>query len=151
MTKKKNILIVGVILIIIFGLYNLFWWLSVMHTYKPYVKAVPKNKYGVYVKYDEKEEITYNVKLPDYLHFTGNLGVSDQNNIVIIIWPSIFNQSFQYGVRVQDDTEAYEIYVDENLEPVSGDELEKEMINRNYKEIKKLYDSAMEIWFHKKV
>lgn len=147
MTKKKKIVLFVVGMLLLFGLYNLFWYLGVMHTYGAYIEKVPKNAHGVYVKFDESQNITYNVKLPDYLHLTGNLGVSNKSGTVLLIWPSFFSEKFTYGIRVQDDTGAYEIYVDENMNPINGDKNQKEVIKKNWEEINKLYTNAKKIWF----
>lgn len=118
-----------------------------MHTYGAYIEKVPKNEFGVHVKFDETQNITYNVKLPDYLHLTGNLGVSNKSGTVLLIWPSFLSGEFTYGIRVQDDTGVYEIYVDENMNPISGDEKQKEVIEKNWEKIDKLYTNAKNLWF----
>ena len=42
MSRKKKLSIIFGIIIILFGLYNLFWFVSTRYTYRDYVKAVPK-------------------------------------------------------------------------------------------------------------
>lgn len=70
--KKISLLVIISIIL----LYNISWFLITTIKYHPYVKVVPKNAYG----YNglTKDGYCYNVKKPDYLSFTGNLGVASQ-------------------------------------------------------------------------
>lgn len=146
MSRKKKLSIIFLIIIILFGLYNLFWFVSTRYTYRDYVKAVPKES-GAHIQFDEKKQLTYNVKTPDYLYFTGNLGVSNKEGMVLLIWPSLFGKDFEYGLRIENKSEVHEIYIDENLKPVSHEPMQEKIIEDNYEEVKRLYDSAQEKFF----
>jgi len=64
------------------------------------------------------------------------------NEFALIIWPKIFGK-YIYGVRIQKEEDAYEIYVDENLEPIySGNEEIKNIINKYKPELEILYNNA---------
>ncbi len=88
--------------------------------------------------------MSYNVKTPDYLQFTGNLGIADNEGIVLLIWPSLFGNKFKYGVRIQDGTGGYEIYINEKLESITGNSGDEVLVEKYHNEIKKLYDKAKE-------
>ncbi len=146
MSKGKKILLTLAVPAALFLAYNLFWAASVWYTYKDYWTAVPK-QHGRHYAFDEQNQVTYNVKTPNYLSFTGNLGITDGNKAVLLIWPSLYNRSFTYGISIQDETGAYEIYINEDLEAVTGYEEEQEVIQRNHAEIERLVQLAQEKFF----
>ena len=143
MSKKKRLIVTLVILAVMFCVYNIFQFISVQYRYRTYYEAVPK-EHGAHILFDEKDQLTYNVKTPDYLHFTGNLGVSDKKGLSLIIWPSLFENKFTYGIIIRDKTEAYEIYINDKLESVTGNPGDKEIVEKYNKDIKNLYEKAKE-------
>lgn len=131
------------VLVGLFCVYNIFWFASVQYKYKDYLEAVPE-EYGKHIQFDEENNLSYNVKTPDYLGFTGNLGISNNEDMVLLIWPSLFGNKFKYGVRIQDDTGTYEIYINENLGSVTGNPEDKVIVEKYNNDIKKLYEKAKE-------
>lgn len=93
-------------------------------------------EYGKHIQFDEENNLSYNVKTPDYLGFTGNLGISNNEDMVLLIWPSLFGNKFKYGVRIQDDTGTYEIYINENLGSVTGNPEDKVIVEKYNNDIK---------------
>jgi hypothetical protein len=147
MKKMRIQKILLLISISIFALFNISWFLITSIKYQPYIEVIPKNEYGFYGFTDE-EGYNYNVKKPDYLSYTGNLGITDKNNeFALIIWPKMFGK-YKYGLRIQKDNEAYEIYVNENLEPILQEDNEsiKSLIEKYKPEISKLFTTAKETW-----
>ena len=141
--RGKTIII---ILIAIFTVYNLSWFSITTVKYNRYVKVIPKNKWGLH--FIEKEDgYMYSVKKPSYLDFTGNLGVvNNKKGNSLIIWPLI-SGGYKYGVRLQKDGRAYEIYVDENMEPILKDDSTEVQKLKEYKtELEVLFTKANEMW-----
>lgn len=143
MSKKKRLILVLLILAGAFCVYNVIWFMSVQYRYKTYYEAVPE-EHGVRILFDEKDKLTYNVKTPDYLHFTGNLGVSNKKGMSLIIWPSLFKNEFAYGVIISDKTEVYEIYINNEFESITDNPGDKKIVEKYKKEIKNLYEKAEE-------
>ncbi|MGB7606452.1 MAG: hypothetical protein WBL93_13355 [Lutisporaceae bacterium] len=141
-TGKKIIVIIIAIIVV----YNLSWLSITTIKYNKYLKVIPKNQWGLH--FIEKEDgYLYSVKRPSYLSFIGNLGVVDnKNGDALIIWPLI-SGGYIYGVRLQKDGTAYEIYVDENMEPIHKDNTyEAQIVNKYKTELKELLSKANEMW-----
>ncbi|AVD54719.1 MULTISPECIES: hypothetical protein [Heyndrickxia] len=148
MKRKFRLKYIFIIVITLFVLWNLCWFTITTIQYHKYVKAVPKNKWGTHAI--RKGNYTYSVKKPDYLSFTGNLAVSreDQKDKMedLIIWPTMTG-GYKYGVRLQENGEAYEIYVNEKLEPVDkSDAIAKKVIMENKEDLKTLFSNANKVW-----
>lgn len=136
------------IIILIFGIWNLSWYAITTIKYNKYVEAIPKNKWGLH--FIEKDDgYTYSVKKPDYLSFTGNLAVANnEKQEMLIIWPLVTG-GYEYGFRLQKDGLAYEIYVDENLKPINKDATNQVSIQKveEYKdELEALRAKADKMW-----
>lgn len=142
---KKKVLIVSIVLLILFGIWNIAWYVLTELRYNKFLKAVPENDWGIHAV--QKDGYNYNVKRPFYLFFVGNLGVSSSNNSsALIIWPHIFG-GYEYGFRLQDGDVAYEILLDDELKPVDKNDKEVSMIVEKYKtEIFSLYNKANDMW-----
>ncbi|MDI3311847.1 MAG: hypothetical protein QJR05_10545 [Thermoanaerobacterium sp.] len=143
--KKINIKKILIIIVSIFAVWNLSWFLITTIKYHKFIEAIPKNKYGVHVKIEDGYQ--FNVKKPGYLSFTGNLGVTKPESMDgLIIWPLLFG-GYEYGVRLQKDGEVYEIYVDENMNPINKDDaVAIQQVEQNKAEIERMISKANEIW-----
>lgn len=87
----------------------------------------------------------YNVKYSDYLTFTGNLAVAaDNNEVSLLIWPSLFNGENRYGVRIATDDDTYEIMVDKNIKAKESES--NHIIDKYKEEIQVLFQKADETW-----
>ena len=139
--KKICILIVSITVVL-----NLGWFLMTTYKYAKFVEAVPKNKWGLYFVVKE-DGYMYSVKKPDYLTFTGNLAVADNKKMeALFIWP-LMSGGYEYGYRRQDNGAAYEIYVDENMEPIHKDDMvEVQKIKEHKAELEALFSKANKMW-----
>lgn len=116
MNLKKNRIVKYILLIFAFFfiVWNIIWAVNYYQYYKfipGYMKA-PKS----YVK--SGEDYTYTVGCPSYLSLTGNFALNNNENMSILIWPSLLSRgTSQYGVRITDEDigSTYSIYVDEDL------------------------------------
>ncbi|UKS25915.1 hypothetical protein LOZ80_30875 [Paenibacillus sp. HWE-109] len=152
MWRKRKIMFAIGIAILIFIIWNLSWLVFVNFKYKPYTETVPKDKYGTY-HIVGSEGYNFNVKKPDYLSLTGNLGsVAPDDICSLIIWPKVFG-GYKYGLRIQDNSGGYDIMVDSNGNPIrldsqSNEEFEKtvEIIQKNKVSIQKIFDKVKSQW-----
>lgn len=146
--KNKIVSVIGVILLL-FGLYNLIWYIIVSDKYNDFIvdmeEIYPNRTYVI----NNKDGYTYNVKIPDYLSFTGNLGVHpyEGGDCGLIIWPGIFEET-TYGVFItSDDGRTHAVMLTEERMPL-GDapEQTKQLVEENKDKIDALFDRACEMW-----
>ncbi|OBZ11506.1 hypothetical protein A7975_20685 [Bacillus sp. FJAT-26390] len=142
---KNKFLMVVLAALILFGVWNLAWLFITKNRYHDFTEAIPKTEGGSYIT--TKDGYIYNVKLPDYLHFTGNLGIANHDKgEALIIWPLI-NGGYEYGIRLQKDGVAHEIYVDENMNPIDKNDTDSVQLIEKYKaEANGLLARANEMW-----
>ena len=98
MKKHRKLKTVLLVVVGLFVLYNLVWLFLVWNRYHGFTEGMRElYSYQTYV-IDEKDGYTYNVKIPDYLSFTGNLGIQpyEGGDCALIIWPGIFKET-TYG------------------------------------------------------
>lgn len=144
LSKGKKIIILLMVICLLFGVYNLIWYFTTQVKYSTYSENmdefIPNRSYVL----EGEDGYLYNVKYPDYLSFTGNLGVSNNNNEVsLIIWPSIFGED-KYGLKIDTIDDSYEIIIDREMKAeVSEDD---KIIEKYKEEIEKLFQKADERW-----
>lgn len=145
-SSKRIFVIIGCVILFLFCTLNIFWYVAVYCRYSDYTDKVPKNEYGIYGMTDS-EGYNYNVKKPRYLSFkTGNLGVSTNDGIGLIIWPKIFDE-YKYGVIITVDEILYQIYITEELEVVDNDNgFYKKILFDNREIIEILFEKANDKW-----
>lgn len=142
--KLKKIFFIIAAIVLSFGAYNIFWYFSIISKYKDYSENM--DELIAYKSYflNPHDGYLYNVKYPDYLTFTGNLGISDEkNNLALIIWPSLYGEN-EYGVRIITDEETYEIMVDKNMKAANSSF--NSIIDEYKEEIEKLFEKANKQW-----
>ena len=144
LSKGKKVIILLMVICLLFGVYNLIWYFTTQVKYSTYSENmdefIPNRSYVL----EGEDGYLYNVKYPDYLSFTGNLGVSNNNNEVsLIIWPSIFGED-KYGLKIDTIDDSYEIIIDREMKAeVSEDD---KIIEKYKEEIEKLFQKADERW-----
>lgn len=139
----KKILI---FIILVFVVLNISWFSITSIKYNKFIKDLPK--FGPGLAYGTlKDGYNYSVIKPNYLHYTGNLAVSNsETGELLIIWPLIFG-GYEYGIRVEQDGVGYEIYVDENMNPIDKDDTYAvQAIEKNKAGIEALLSNANEMW-----
>lgn len=146
--KKKMLIIIGVI-ILSFGIYNLIWYIIVSEKYNDFIVDMEEIYPNITYAIDNKDGYTYNVKIPDYLSFTGNLGVQpyEGGDHALIIWPGIFKET-TYGVFItSDDGRTHAVMLTEERMPLSdAPEQTKQLVEENKDKIDELFDRADEMW-----
>lgn len=157
--KKKLIITVLSCLLALVALINIVWFIWVQSTYNNFINNMQKDEeFSIIVPsyyMTDDEGFDYNVKYPDYLGLTGNLGVSlpwvDYDNPwtdSLIIWPSITGEC-TFGVVLYEEDEdnnviEHQIYVDKN-----GNALDKQyddIISRHGENINTLLNKAKNQW-----
>lgn len=146
---KKKSKKIGIVIVLAFAIYCLVWFINSRYVYTPFTDKVPKHESGLYVYYDDKKDYTYNVKFPEFPKFTGNLGVDDNKGSGLIIWPGFFGNNYEYGVRIRNNNETYEINLDKNMNIIDQDEELKEVYENNKDLIEEMWNGAKEIWGNK--
>lgn len=142
--KHKKLLIGTLSITFVFIIYNIFWYFIVHNKYDKFtanMEEIYKNKtYAI-----NKGGYDYNVKIPNYLSFVGNLGIADsEHRNVLIIWVNALTNKVEYGVRIQSDNETYEIMLDSNMKPINNIYLE--IVQDNEEIISKLFEKAKQNW-----
>lgn len=144
MKKKKTALVCCGIIVLVFIIYNLFWYVVVYSAYDKYTNGMEEYREKVsYVLHEEN--YYYNVKYPDYLCFTGNLCVAtDDNKYALIIWPSPGREP-EYGLQlVDDDGLLYSIPIDKTMNAVDSDY--REMVKKYKTNVELLFQKAKDKW-----
>ncbi len=142
---KNKVLVILLAVLFLFGIWNLAWYVITTHRYSSFMENIPKNEWGLY--FIEKDGVMYSVKKPDYLSWTGNLGVVDRaKNEALIIWPSISGR-YKYGIRILKDGVGHQFYVNENMEPASEkDAVAFQAVAKYRDELGILMSKAQEMW-----
>lgn len=140
--KKRGVYII-LWLFLLFLLYNIFWLVWRTHKYSEYTQDFePLTKYMRYVHTDE--DYTYNIKLPDYLSYTGNLCVATRDGkYALLIWPQK-NGQYEYGVQLEIDKKIYSIMIDEQLN--TNDPQDQSLIVPYKQTIIDLFNKATDMW-----
>lgn len=154
--NSKIILVVVVILAVLFLLLNAAWAVH-YKSFDRYDTSDYTQPFGSsYVK-SAADGYHYNVKYPDYLSFSGNLGITNgADTLSLIFWPELFgSDEYEIGVILFDaDGTQYMFYVDENLNllpkknnlPEETVLVIEELMAFRESEIKHAYSSAKQEW-----
>ncbi|OAB40798.1 hypothetical protein [Paenibacillus glacialis] len=142
--RVRIFIIVGLILVLLFGAWNVAWLITTNNRYDGFLKAVPKSEFGIHVI--KKDGYVYGVSRPGYLSFTGNLAInnSDEGNS-LIIWPLI-KGGYEYGIRIQQEGKVYEIFLNEHLKPADNDDTKNQIFQQLKPEIDMLFEKANLMW-----
>jgi hypothetical protein len=142
--KIKSFIILILTLILLFALYNLVWYFATQSKYGGYVKDMDELFANRSYVLEPGDGYLYNVKYPDYLSLTGNLGVTDEENgVALIIWPSFFGED-SYGVRIATDRDTYLVMVNKDIKAI--DSVDDDVIDKYKEEIKMLFQKADNKW-----
>lgn len=150
--SKRIILVVTIISIVVcFIVYSQIWAKIVFDKYDKFTKgAVQWNQltgsnllHGRGYSYNENG-FDYNIKYPDFLSYTGNLGITNPDGTLsLIIWPK-FGKETRYGIMINSEKETHCIMVDKKMAPI--DKSYKKIVEENKVSIKELFDKANKQW-----
>lgn len=140
--KAKKVVLIIAIIVLLFGIYNLLWYFTTQSKYTNYSEGMDEFVANKSYVLNPGNGYLYNVKYPDYLTFTGNLAVADENNEVsLIIWPSFYGED-EYGIRITTNDDSYEIMIDKDMKSVENNDI----LDKYKKEIRMLFQKADEKW-----
>lgn len=145
MKKYKKKFIIIILVLIIFGLYNIYWYQTTHSKYSSYIGGMNEFVRNKSYILQDTEGYLFNVKYPDYLSYTGNLGIStEEGKLSLIIWPGMF-KSTKYGLRITtNDNVVYNILLDKNANAI--DKQYDELIKENRTAIQLLFQKANNQW-----
>ena len=90
---KKKIKYIGIVLVILFCCYNLFWYFGSYKPYNEFQKDFPEIEESGVKIYTDKDGFQYSVSVPDYLLWNGNLAIAESDvRYALIIWIKPFHQ-----------------------------------------------------------
>lgn len=142
--KTKKIICIVLIVIAVFACYNVGWLGWRYFKYTAYTEKLEVFVENLSYVYTDEEGYLYNVKLPDYLTYTGNLCVAvPGGESALIIWPKAIG-GYEYGVQLEMDGEIYSIMLNDDF--TAQDSQFDDIITTNSKVIHELYDRAVEMW-----
>lgn len=142
--KKRRVIIILTVIGVLFGLYNLIWYFTTQSKYGNYIDHMDEFVANRSYILNPGDGYLYNVKYPDYLTFTGNLGISDDNHLIsLIIWPSFIGEN-KYGVRITDNDNVYEVMLDKEMKAKESEN--NEIIDKHIGEIQEMFQKADEQW-----
>jgi hypothetical protein len=133
------------IIVLLFAVWNVSWYVMTSTKYNKFLEVIPENEWKL--PFVKKDGYVYNVKKPAYLSFSGNLGISNDNKPeALIIWPQI-SGGYVFGFRVEENGQAYEIYVNENMEVVdTKDTIGTSKVEEYKPVLTELFKKANEMW-----
>lgn len=142
--KTKIIIIICVSVIALFGLYNFIWYKWKCNKYEQYTEGMEEFVENMSYIYTSDDSYDYNVKLPEYLTYTGNLCVAvPGGRCALIIWPKV-TDGYTYGVQIEKDGMIYSIMLNDDFTAEDG--RFDEIINEYTDTINELRKRADDMW-----
>lgn len=99
---RRALCILLCVSILLFALYNIFWFVYVKHRFTSFAENIPKRNDAILLS---ENGISYSVVMPSYLSLHGNLTVvNESTHEGIIIWPD-FPKGYTYAAVIITDIE----------------------------------------------
>lgn len=144
MRKIMTRILIAVVLL--FGCYNLIWYLG---SYKPYndlQKGFPEIEESGLKIYVDEDDLQYSVSIPDYLLWNGNLAITEPNvQYALIIWRTPFGHGSTQGILFNG-------YQDLNAQIMLASSSKAEsqedqpVVDNNSELISTLFEKANKVW-----
>ena len=143
---KKKIFIVVSFLILLFGIYNLFWFFAIYKPVTDYEKNFKEFENSGVKIYDDEDGYSYSVKKPDYLALYGNLSITKHDlKESLIVWVGVFGKVKNIGVEFVDDNgKATQIELKNNKAPKYSEY--KDIVKEKEETIDLLFIKAKKVW-----
>ena len=170
----KRIIVVFVLIAVVFGGINLFWYGFKYQPYKKLTDHMPGNNDPDMPRYVFADDnYIYKVKMPGYLSFdsgflyigpndeeaavyipddNGNLTEKNKPHVDIFIWPQMFSET-EYGLTIYEETYSMQFMINslgEYLPDETVSEEEKayvlELFETHRDEIQDILRAANELW-----
>lgn len=147
--KHKKAVIAAAAAIVLFILYNVIWYCAIWQKYSSYTTGMTELYADRSYVIDDLDGFTYNVKMPGYLQFNGNLGIQpyQHGHCAMIIWPGVVGDD-EYGVFLENaDGNMQAVTLTADLKaPADAPEETKALVEQYRDEIDNLYALASEQW-----
>jgi len=113
MKKKYRVLFISLAAVLAAVLLiSLAWYIHRATIFGDYEKITIDNRFpGVNIS--SKDNLTFSISKAHYLRFTGNLGISTEDGMHLIIWLSLKREA-AFGFMIIAENEMYNFLVDEN-------------------------------------
>ena len=171
----KRMAVMLLVILLILGGINLFWYLFKYRPYKLMSDRMQFNDDPEMPRYvTEKDGFVYRLKLPPYLSFEsgflyaapliqdggaeyftdaeGNLTEKNIPHSDLFIWPRMFSEA-KYGVTVYEETSSMQLMTNRKGEYLPDPEIseaereeEAEMFRKHQSEIQELIQASEELW-----
>lgn len=132
--------------VLLFGCYNLIWYLG---SYKPYddlQKDFPEIEESGSKIYVDEDDLQYSVSVPKYLLWNGNLAISEPNvQYALIIWLDPFGNGTAQGILFNNYHDLNTQIMLKNSNEAETTE-DQSVVDRNRELISTLFEKANEIW-----
>lgn len=143
---KKKIKYIGIVLVILFCCYNLFWYFGSYKPYNEFQKDFPEIEESGVKIYTDKDGFQYSVSVPDYLLWNGNLAIAESDvRYALIIWIKPFHQGISQGVLSND-------YKDLNTQIMlssskkAEDQEDQWIVDENSTILTTIFEKANKVW-----
>lgn len=90
---KKKIKYIGIVLVILFCCYNLFWYFGSYKPYNEFQKDFPEIEESGVKIYTDKDGFQYSVSVPDYLLWNGNLAIAESDVRYLMVFHLLLNHN----------------------------------------------------------
>lgn len=142
------LLLVSIVLV-----WNIIWVVNYYGYYK-YSTGYTKSPINYF---KSEKDYTYTVDGPSYLRLTGNFAITNNDDLSIVIWPSLFMRSAEYGISIDDKKKnvTYRFYVNGGLDYLRHKEMNysqsdedyiKSLLQKKNKELSEMQQLAEEEW-----
>ena len=146
---KRYVKRITAVLRVLFAASYVVWVAVVGSVYRDFFpgtrEVYPLRTYAI----DDLDGYTFNVKIPDYLSITGNLGVQPKEGgqCALIIWPGIFRET-RYGAFLPvGEGSFYGVYLTEDGEAMpDAPERIRRLVEENREAIDALFARADALW-----
>ena len=113
-SKNKLFIVLGIIfialVITVFVIWNVIWFSFVEENYTPYLN-ITVDPLVPDLSASYKNGYSFSVNKPSYLSFEGNLGVSDENFNLLLVFPK-YNSEPVYSIILDDSYTGSPIIID---------------------------------------
>lgn len=143
---KKLLVRIMLVLLVLFGCYNLLWYFGSYRPYNELQNGFPEiAESGVRI-YADEDDFQYSVSVPEYLLWNGNLAVTEQNiQYALIVWMKPFRSGYNQGVLFNEYNNLSVQMMLKNRSTAEAAE-DQPVVDENSAVISMLFDKANNVW-----
>lgn len=143
---KKLLVRIMLVLLVLFGCYNLLWYFGSYRPYNELQNGFPEiAESGVRI-YADEDDFQYSVSVPEYLLWNGNLAVTERNiQYALIVWMKPFGSGYSQGVLFNEYNDLRVQVMLKNRSTAEAAE-DQPVVDENSAVISMLFDKANNVW-----